>query len=108
MRFWGATRLVLCSVTCALLGACGGSAPAEVSTPTASVAAIPAAEPAAGRTLLDWPEFGLDPQRSSVSEGGTGISSDSVGRLRRVTVRTPGTVDSSPIYLHAASASVLP
>jgi hypothetical protein len=103
MRFGAATRLVLCSATCALLGACGGSAPAEVSTPTASVAAIPAAAPAAGRTLLDWPEFGLDPQRSSVSEGGTGISSDSVGRLRRVTVRTPGTVDSSPIYLHAAS-----
>jgi hypothetical protein len=103
MRFGAATKLVLCSATCALLGACGGSAPAEVSTPTASVAAIPAAAPAAGRTLLDWPEFGLDPQRSSVSEGGTGISSDSVGRLRRVTVRTPGTVDSSPIYLHAAS-----
>jgi hypothetical protein len=103
MRLWVLTPLTLCLSGCAVLGACGGSAPAEVSTPTAPVAAIPAAVSPPGRTLLDWPEFGLDPQRSGVSEAGTGISSDSVGRLRRVTVRIPGTVDSSPIYLHAAS-----
>src|SRR5689334_3614541 len=80
MRLWVLTRLALCLLGCALLGACGDSAPAEVSTPTAPVAAIPAAVSPPGRTLLDWPEFGLDPQRSGVSEAGTGISGDSVGR----------------------------
>ena len=52
--------------------------------------------------LLDWPEFGLNPQRGDVSELSTGITSANVGALRRRTVALPGTVDSSPIYIHAA------
>src|SRR5207302_8858431 len=47
-------------------------------------------------------EFGLDPQRSDVSDGATGITSANVARLRRVTVRLPGIVDSWPVYLHGA------
>jgi outer membrane protein assembly factor BamB len=100
------------SLACVLLAACGGSAPADssrlsgtapaTSTPTASAAAIPAARASAAHPLLDWPQFGLDPQRSDVSEGATGITSANVAHLRRVTVRLPGTVDSSPIYLHGA------
>jgi PQQ-like domain len=93
-----------------VLAACGSSAPADVSTPTASVTAIP--EPAhtpasasASTRLLDWPEFGLNPQRSDSSEQATGITAANVAHLSRITVTLAGTVDSSPIYLHGASVA---
>jgi PQQ-like domain len=105
MRSRPVVRLALATAACLSLAACGSSAPADISTPTAASAAIPSpAKSAAGR-LRDWPEFGLDPQRSNVSERATGITSANVGRLRRVTVTLPGTVDSSPIYLHGVSAA---
>jgi hypothetical protein len=59
----------------------------------------------ASARLLDWREFGLDPQRSDVSPLSTGITAANVTRLRRVTVNLPGTVDSSPVYLHEASVA---
>lgn len=86
---------------CALLSSCGGSSPAASPAPTIAATAIPAASSSAGR-LLDWPEFGLDPQRSDVSQSATGITSANLSHLRRQSVTLPGTVDSSPIYLHAA------
>lgn len=89
------------ALACALLAACGTAAPADVSTPTiASTAIPPPARAATAPTLLDWPEFGLDPQRSDASEDATGITAANVFHLRRITVSLPGTVDSSPIYLH--------
>jgi outer membrane protein assembly factor BamB len=88
------------AVAAALLAACGSAAPGQVPTPTADLAAIPAAGTAAAR-LLDWPGFGLDPARSGASDLATGITSANVGHLHRMTVSLPGTVDSSPIYLHA-------
>src|SRR6516164_952434 len=96
------------TLACLLIAACGGSAPADsprlasgaAPTPTTSAAAIPVARASASATLRDWPEFGLDPQRSDVSEAPTGITPANVTRLRHTTVRLPGTVDSSPIYLH--------
>jgi hypothetical protein len=96
------TRWALGCVACALVGACGSDAPAQVSTPTARESAIPAPAVRATQPLLDWPEFGLDPPRSDSSERATGISAANVTRLRRITVSVGGTVDSSPIYLHAA------
>jgi PQQ-like domain len=98
-------QALLAPALCVGLAACGASARARVSTPTVSPAAIPATTPpsaAAGR-LLTWPEFGLDPQRGSVSMLATGITGANVAHLRRVHIRLPGTVDSSPIYLHGAS-----
>ncbi len=105
MRARQLMRLASMASLCALLAACGSSAPADVSTPTATPAAIPrsSASRSVAARLLDWPEFGLNPQRSDVSEDTTGITSANVGHLRRVTVSLPGTVDSSPIYLHGAS-----
>jgi hypothetical protein len=86
------------------LAACGSSAPADISTPTASTSAIPSpARTAAGGRLLDWPEFGLNPQRGDSSEQPTGITAANVMHLSRATVQLAGTVDSSPIYLHSAS-----
>ncbi len=97
------TRLGLGAAACVLIGACGSAAPADVSTPTASATAIPPAARASATQLLDWTEFGLDPQRSDVSEDATGITSANVAHLRRLTVALAGTVDSSPIYLHGVS-----
>jgi hypothetical protein len=97
------TGLGLTSAACVLLAACGATTPAVVSTPTVSVAAIPSAKRSAVSELRDWPEFGLNPQRSDVSELATAITSANVGHLRHITVSLPGTVDSSPIYLHGVS-----
>ncbi len=100
-----AGRLTCLGLTAAsvLVAACGSAAPADVSTPSTGSAAIPSAARTSAAPLLDWPEFGLDPQRSDVGEGATGITSANVAHLHRLTVALPGTVDSSPIYLHGVS-----
>jgi hypothetical protein len=91
---------LLAVLACALVSACGSSVAADVHTPTAAITAIPSATHAGGGELLDWPELGLDPQRSDTSELSSGIALAQLGHLRHVTVSLPGTVDSSPIYLH--------
>ena len=102
MRNLHLTRPAFACLACASLVACGGSAPADTSTPTTAASAIPPVARTSAQRLLDWPEFGLDPQRSDVSEASTGITSANVSHLRRKTVELGGTVDSSPIYLHGA------
>jgi putative pyrroloquinoline-quinone binding quinoprotein len=99
-------RYLICLATaaaaCTVLAACGSSAPADVSTPTVGPTAISVPAHAATGRLLDWPEFGLNPQRSDVSEGATDITGANVAHLHRLRLTLPGTVDSSPIYLHGA------
>jgi hypothetical protein len=92
------------AATCLLLTACGsaGGWARVVPTPTTSASAIPQAHISAA-PLEDWPEFGLNPQRSDVSEQATGITATNVAHLRHTRVSLPGTVDSSPIYLHGVS-----
>src|SRR5258708_1978270 len=102
MRARHLTLLACATASAVLVAACGSNAPADIPTPTASRAAIPSPATASAERLLDWPEFGLDAQRSDVSERATGITSANVGHLRRRTVSLAGTVDSSPIYLHGA------
>jgi len=48
----------------------------------------------------DWPMAGFSPARSSSGPAVTGITRSNLGGLQRQQVRLPGTVDSSPIYLH--------
>jgi outer membrane protein assembly factor BamB len=48
---------------------------------------------------MDWSRFGFDAARHNVAPA-TGITSKNIGKLRRQQVQTPGTVDSSPIYLY--------
>jgi hypothetical protein len=101
-------RLILAVVVCALAGgACGSTGAPAVSSPArAPAASIPApAHSAASSSLLDWPEFGLNPQRSDVSPNATGIDAANVGRLSRQRIELPGTVDSSPIYLHGITGT---
>ena len=102
-------RHLLCPVpvllACALLFACGSDTPAETSTPTVGTTAIPSPAHVATARLLNWTEFGLNPQRSDASPLSSGITAANVAHLHRVTVNLPGTVDSSPIYLHEASVA---
>jgi outer membrane protein assembly factor BamB len=51
----------------------------------------------------DWTRFGWDARRSNDDPHETGITAANVGSLVRQQVRLPGTVDSSPIYLHGVS-----
>lgn len=103
-----AMRIGLALGACIVVAACGSSAGNAVtdstdSTPTVSAQAIPApAHIATVAPLRDWPEFGLNPQRGNAIERATEITSANVGHLRHLRVALPGTVDSSPIYLHAA------
>jgi outer membrane protein assembly factor BamB len=55
--------------------------------------------------LRSWPEFGLNPQRTDATGAATLITASNVGHLRERTVALPGTVDSSPIYLHGAEVA---
>lgn len=90
-----------------LLGSCGGSSQAHSTPAVSSEIPAPASAASGGRSgeLLDWPEFGLDPQRSDASESATGITAANVRDLKRIEVHLPGTVDSSPIYLHEVSVA---
>ena len=53
--------------------------------------------PASG---TDWPMAGFSPARGNSGPTATGIARTNLSRLRRQQVSLPGTVDSSPIYLH--------
>lgn len=93
-------------IGCALMVSCGGSSRAQSSPRVAAQIPTPATPATSGAGwLLDWPEFGLDPQRSDTTEASTGITAANVRELKRIQVRLPGTVDSSPIYLHGVSVA---
>ena len=104
MRLRHSLSLTALLLACAVFAACGSTA-AEIPTPTAQADLIP--DPASGAAgaprLLDWPEFGLDPARSNVSERSTAINASNVAHLQIKSVSLPGTVDSSPIYLHGVT-----
>ncbi|MGA2469378.1 MAG: hypothetical protein ABSG64_01640 [Solirubrobacteraceae bacterium] len=71
-------------VSCALLTVAATSAPAQAGAPL----------------LTSWPEFGLNPQRTNATDDATGITAANVTALHLHKVTLPGTVDSSPIFLH--------
>jgi hypothetical protein len=99
-----------------LLSACGGGAAvagdstqAGASLPVFRAAQGPRAASAAASTsaaeLTEWPEFGLDAQRSDATNRPTGITAANLSQLRGRQISLPGTVDSSPIYLHGVSVA---
>jgi hypothetical protein len=49
----------------------------------------------------DWPMFGYNTQRTNVGPSNTGIDGANLHRLTRRVVAIDGTVDSSPVQLHA-------
>ncbi|MFI5004221.1 MAG: PQQ-binding-like beta-propeller repeat protein [Solirubrobacterales bacterium] len=96
------------SPSAASAGSARGSASAGTATAgsaTAGSAPPSTAAAGAGPSLRNWPEFGLNPQRTNASDETTGITTANVGQLRRMRIALPGTVDSSPIYLHGATVA---
>jgi PQQ-like domain len=91
---------ILLLIAAVLVSACGSGPAAAGSGGRAGATGSAAAAPSHGPALTDWPEFGLNPQRSDATSRPTGITAADVGRLRSRRVSLPGTVDSSPIYLH--------
>jgi hypothetical protein len=91
-------RLAALTIGLGVACACGGA-------PRAGNAAIATgvahAVVTAGSELTDWPEFGLDAQRADATSRPTGITAADVSSLSDRRIALPGTVDSSPIYLHA-------
>jgi outer membrane protein assembly factor BamB len=118
-RRLAASALAVAALLALPLSACDGSAsPATASVGGAtSLPHVPAgsdgttatdsrvARAAVTPSLRNWPEFGLNPRRTDASGAGTGITAANVGRLRHVRIALPGTVDSSPIYLHGVSVA---
>ena len=62
-----------------------------------------AAQAASAPQLQNWPEFGLNPQRTNSTAASPGITAANISHMRSQTVALPGTVDSSPIYLHGVT-----
>lgn len=78
----------------AVCGALVAGAAAATATPGARLASAP--------ELRNWPEFGLNPQRTDTTADSTGITAANLRGLRRLIVQLPGTPDNSAIYLHGA------
>ena len=74
-------------------------APATLATTTTT--ASPTSGASSASSARDWPLFGYTAARANSGPSATGITAADVGRLRRQRVLLDGTVDSSPIYLHA-------
>ncbi len=118
--------LTIAALLALLISACGGSpSPATASarstssgdarvhsesegTVAADSATSGTASSQSGTSLRNWPEFGLDPQRADASNADTGITATNIGHLHRLRIELPGTVDSSPIYLHGVSVAGAP
>jgi hypothetical protein len=88
----------------------GGSppaAPSPAATSPPATSAPPTSAPAPPapprRAAADWPLFGYDAVRSNTDPNPTGVTAATVAGLRRHVVALPGTVDSSPIFLHAVT-----
>jgi hypothetical protein len=93
-----AKRMVLIGCVGLAATACGGgksASPASTTTAETTSVAISAS------SATDWPLFGYTAGRANSGPSATGITSADVGRLQRQRVLLDGTVDSSPIYLHA-------
>ncbi|HWH11806.1 MAG TPA: PQQ-binding-like beta-propeller repeat protein [Solirubrobacteraceae bacterium] len=91
-------RAVALALGLAVPCSCGGAATVADN----SVAAGPAraAVSTTGSRLTDWPEFGLNPQRVDATSQPTGVTPAGLARMTDRRISLPGTVDSSPIYLH--------
>ncbi len=113
------TLLAIAPLLALLIAACGGSASPLAASARSDGPSLTYTAPTArggygtnsGRaasaeaSLRNWPEFGLNPQRGDATNASTGITAANVAHLRRLRIALPGTVDSSPIYLHGVSVA---
>jgi outer membrane protein assembly factor BamB len=98
---------LLASVIAVTAGCSGGghAAPSSRSTPQPP----PTTSQPRVTSDCDWPRFGFDAGRSSAGPIDAGVPAEGLGKpLTRRTLHLPGTVDSSPIYLHDANVGGRP
>ena len=81
------------------LVACGAAPPSRAFQDSGTAA--PPSSTTRTASVHDWTRFGRDAGRSSSATDETGITAANVATLRRQQVALDGTVDASPIYLHA-------
>ena len=81
------------------LVACGAPPPSRAFQDSSTAA--PPSSTTRTASVHDWTRFGWDAGRSSSATDETGITAANVATLRRQQVALDGTVDASPIYLHA-------
>jgi putative pyrroloquinoline-quinone binding quinoprotein len=98
-----AVTIVPLAVLALALGGCGSDGGARTSAARAP-ASTTGAQAAAPSTNRDWPTFGGNPHRPSATNAPTALTAARVPGLKRQTVDLPGTVDSTPIYLHGVTA----
>src|SRR5947207_11546207 len=92
-------RAMLASLT-AVSAACSGGG-----TPTSNNPSSPEPPPTSSRaqagSQCDWPRFGFDADRRNAGPSHAGVPAVGLDKpLTHRTLHLPGTVDSSPIYLH--------
>ncbi|HEX2703627.1 MAG TPA: hypothetical protein VHM72_09370 [Solirubrobacteraceae bacterium] len=92
---------ILCAAAAAIaaVGSVGGNRTAAAPAPLATAEIASAGHASGAATLTNWPEFGLNPQRTGATNASTGITAANVKQLHLRQVHLPGTVDSSPIFL---------
>jgi outer membrane protein assembly factor BamB len=98
------TPALAAAAAAALAAAACGSSTAESGPAPSTAPPGPAAKASAASRNFDWPTFDLVASRSGATSRATGITAANAGRLVRRRVALPGTVDSSPIYLHGVVA----
>jgi len=89
--------LVACALLLAACSSSGGNAAATTGSPSPSSASAAAVNVPTG----DWTRFDFNAARSGVGPAQTGITARNLSSLRQRRVHLDGTVDSSPIELHA-------
>jgi outer membrane protein assembly factor BamB len=86
-----------------LAAACSGGQNAAPSSRGGSPPPPPGSSGAPTTSDCDWPRFGFDAGRTNAGPAEAGLPDGGLDRpLKRRTLHLPGTVDSSPIYLHDA------
>jgi hypothetical protein len=91
------TALVALAV---LVCGCSSGGTTDVTTGTGTATPLPPATVTAQDAKHTWPLFGVTPDRRNDFRGPTGMTASNVTTLARVSIHAPGTVDSSPIFVH--------
>jgi outer membrane protein assembly factor BamB len=95
-------RAMLASLI-AITAACSGGNAAPSSRSTTPLPPPPTTSQPHPPSDCDWPMFGFDAGRRNMGRGDAGVPTEGLDKpLTQRTLHLPGTVDSSPIYLHDA------
>lgn len=93
-------RAVPLALSAVLVAGCGGSDDGPAPRDAASDPSPPVATDSSAARIRDWQMFGVTAARRNRYPGPTGIAAAAAPRLVRTRVNLPGTVDSSPLFLH--------